>query len=60
MPEARIAALTAGERRALQSDRLWAPAGALMGYGRRVMPTTRLDPGSLVSERSLAGRHAFG
>jgi hypothetical protein len=31
-----------------------------MGYGRRVMPTTRLDPGSLVSERSLAGGYAFG
>ena len=31
-----------------------------MGYGRRVMPTTRLDPGRLASVRSFAGRYAFG
>jgi hypothetical protein len=35
MPEAAIAALTAGGRLTLQSDRLRLPAAALMGYRRR-------------------------
>jgi hypothetical protein len=43
MPEARIAALTAGDRPALQSDPLQAPAGTLMGYGRRVCAWTADD-----------------